>query len=319
MNNSLISIIIPVYNAEKYVAKCAISLMKQTHKNVEIIFVDDCSSDASCKIIQKFAEKDSRVKLYTTGTNGGPGKARNIGLENAHGEYIMFCDNDDTYNSRMCELMLKAMIENNADLVTCGANVINAKTDRGREYYANSDKIGYFNFNKNERFSTTVFVWNKLYKKSLIDKYNITFTTLFAEDDLFTFSYNSIINSIYGLNKKLYNFYIRKTSYTNKIAKGKNPKMKWDKLYNVKEFIDFLKKNNLLEQRLKCLKTFIRNQLSYTFAFFKFSPIEYIMFIKKYNSYTKMLNNKSLSFYNMHLKFKTPWYFMKLLNMSYWL
>ena len=142
MNNSLISIIIPVYNAEKYVAKCAISLMKQTHKNVEIIFVDDCSSDASCKIIQKFAEKDSRVKLYTTGTNGGPGKARNIGLENAHGEYIMFCDNDDTYNSRMCELMLKAMIENNADLVTCGVNVINAKTDRAREYYINSDKIG---------------------------------------------------------------------------------------------------------------------------------------------------------------------------------
>lgn len=318
MDNSLITIIIPVYNAEKYISKCAESLINQTHKNIEIIFVDDCSKDSSAKIIQQFVEKDSRVKLYSTGTNGGPGKARNVGLENSHGEYIMFCDNDDTYQPNMCEVMLKTMIEKDVDLVTCKANVINGELDRAQEHYINSNPIGYSNFNEQKRFCLNVFVWNKFYKKSLIDKYNIKFTTLFSEDDLFTFMYNSVINSYYGLEDKLYNLVIHKASYTQSIAKGKNPKMKWDKLYILKEYIEFLEKNNLLERMLECLKIHIRNELGYIFRYFKFSVFEYIKFMIKYSKYTRNINDKEIGFYKIYLKYKTPWRFIKLLTKCYW-
>lgn len=318
MENSLISIIIPVYNAEKYIAECAESLINQTYKNIEIIFVDDCSTDSSNKIIKEYTEKDSRVKLYSTGTNGGPGKARNVGLENSHGEYIMFCDNDDTYKPNMCEVMLNAMIEKNVDLVTCKTNVVNGKLDREQEHYVNSDKIGYSNFNEKKRFCLTVFVWNKLYKKALIDKYNIKFTVISSEDDLFTFMYNSVINSYYGLNDKLHNFILHKASYTQSIAKGKNPKMKWDKLSIIQQYINFLEKYNLKERMAECLKHYIRAELGYIFRYFRFSPFEYIKFIKKYNAYTKIVNNKSLSFYNVYFKFKTPWFFLKVLEMCYW-
>ena len=319
MDNSLITIIIPVYNAQKYIAKCAESLINQTHKNIEVIFVDDCSTDSSCKVIQRFVKKDSRVKLYSTGTNGGPGKARNVGLENAHGEYIMFCDNDDSYKPNMCEVMLKAMIEHNVDLVTCKPNVIHGKLDRAQEHYAYSDPTGYYDFGKHRRFGMTVFVWNKLYKKSLLDKYNIKFTTLVAEDDLFTFTYNSVTNSYYGLKDKLYNFVLRKASYTLSIAKkGKNPKIKWDKLKLIKEYMDFLGRNDLLEERFRLLKIFIRNEFWYIFRYYGLSLFELIKFLREYHSYTDPLNNKELGFYNIYLKFRTPWFFFKILKMCYW-
>ena len=318
MNSSLISIIIPVYNAEKYVAECAESLINQTYKNIEIIFVDDCSKDVSCEILKQYTEKDSRVKLYSTGTNGGPGKARNIGLENANGEYIMFCDNDDTYEPNMCELMLKTMTEKNVDMVTCKSNVINGKLDRAQEHYVNSNNVGYFNFSEKKRFIVNVFVWNKLYKKSLIDKYNLKFTTLFSEDDLFTFIYNSVIDSYYGLEDKLYNLVLHKTSYTQSIAKGKNPKMKWDKLYILKEYIEFLEKNNLLYRMLECLKINIRNELGYIFRYFNFSVIEYIVFMIKYRKYTRNIKDKDIGFYKIYLKYRTPWWFLRLLTKCYW-
>lgn len=318
MENSLISIIIPVYNAEKYIAKCAESLINQTYKNIEIIFVDDCSTDSSNKIIKEFTEKDSRVKQYSTGTNGGPGKARNVGLENSHGEYIMFCDNDDTYSPNMCEVMLKTMLEKDVDLVTCKANVINGKLDRAQEHYVNSNPLGYFNFNEKKRFVLNVFVWNKIYKKSLIDKYDIKFTIISSEDDLFTFMYNSVINSYYGLEEELYNLVLHKASYTQSIAKGKNPKMKWDKLYIIKEYIEFLEKNNLIERMLECLKINIRNELGYIFRYFNFSVLEYIKFMIKYGIYTKNIKDKEVYFYNIYLKYRTPWHFIRLLNHCYW-
>jgi len=318
LENSLISIIIPVYNAEKYIAECAESLINQTYKNIEIIFVDDCSTDSSNKIIKEYTEKDSRVKLYSTGTNGGPGKARNVGLENSHGEYIMFCDNDDTYKPNMCEVMLNTIIEKDVDIVTCKPDVVNGKLDRDQEHYANCDKIGCYNFNQKKHFCMTVFVWNKIYKKSILDKYNIKFTTRAAEDDLFTFMYNSVINSYCGIKDKLYNFVLHKASYTQSIAKGKNRKMIWDKLGIIQEYIDFLEKNNLKEKRSEHLKIFIEGEFYYIFRYFKLSLFDFIKILRIYNNTIKNQNNKKLSFYNVYLKYKTPWHFFKVFRMCYW-
>lgn len=89
-----ISIITPVYNTQKYLKRCIESVLSQTYSNIELLLIDDGSTDESGKICDEYANKDSRVKVFHI-TNGGPSRARNIGLENATGNYILFVDSDD--------------------------------------------------------------------------------------------------------------------------------------------------------------------------------------------------------------------------------
>ena len=94
MKKELVSIIIPVYNTEKYLEECLDSVCSQTYKNLEIILINDGSTDNSEEICQKFKDMDQRIQIYTC-FNSGPAFARNLGLSKAHGEYIMFVDSDD--------------------------------------------------------------------------------------------------------------------------------------------------------------------------------------------------------------------------------
>ena len=93
--NPKISVIIPVYNVEKYLAECIESILNQTFNDIEILIIDDCSTDNSYKIMEEYAKKDSRIVLYHNENNVGVSKTRNIGLDNAKGEYIAFVDSDD--------------------------------------------------------------------------------------------------------------------------------------------------------------------------------------------------------------------------------
>ena len=90
-----ITVIIPVYNVEKYLQKALDSIINQTLKDIEIICVDDCSTDSSFEILQEYGQKDSRIKILQTDANSGPGIARNKALDIAQGEYILFVDPDD--------------------------------------------------------------------------------------------------------------------------------------------------------------------------------------------------------------------------------
>ena len=111
-----ISIIVPVYNTEKYLGVCLDSLISQTYKDIEIICVDDGSTDNSLQILNDYAAKDSRIKILTQ-KNQGPSVARNLGLEKAKGEYITFVDSDDWVSIDMCEKIYSKAIDTNADLV----------------------------------------------------------------------------------------------------------------------------------------------------------------------------------------------------------
>jgi glycosyltransferase involved in cell wall biosynthesis len=115
----LISVIVPVYNVEKYLRKCIDSILSQTYTNLEIILVDDGSVDNSDKICDEYKEKDSRIVVIHK-ENGGASSARNVGLDMAHGEYIGFIDSDDYIDSDMYEELYKNMQDNNADLSICG-------------------------------------------------------------------------------------------------------------------------------------------------------------------------------------------------------
>ena len=113
-----ISIIIPVYNAEKFLKRCLESVINQTYKNFEVICVDDGSKDNSSKIIEKIAKKDNRIILIKQ-KNQGVSIARNNAIEKSTGEYIMFLDSDDYMDKNMCEIMIKAINEYRVDVVRC--------------------------------------------------------------------------------------------------------------------------------------------------------------------------------------------------------
>ena len=122
MKKTVISIILPVYNCEKFLSRCLEALLIQTYSNIEVLCINDGSTDKSLQILEQYAQKDSRIKVFSQ-ENSGPAKARNLGLAKARGDYLMFCDSDDWYEPQMCECMLKTIELENVDLVICKANV----------------------------------------------------------------------------------------------------------------------------------------------------------------------------------------------------
>ncbi|MDE6031073.1 MAG: glycosyltransferase [Oscillospiraceae bacterium] len=115
----LISVIVPMYNCEKYIAKCIESLSAQTYDNLEIIIVDDGSEDRSGEICRELASEDKRIKFIRQ-DNGGISSARNKGFNCASGEWVSFCDSDDHFEPDMLDYLLSAAMKHNADIVQCG-------------------------------------------------------------------------------------------------------------------------------------------------------------------------------------------------------
>jgi len=318
--NPLISIIIPVYNAEAFLEKCINSLINQTYQNIEILIVDDCSTDNSYKILEDFAQKDARIKLYSTGVNGGPGVARDIALKNAQGEYIMFCDNDDSYEPNMCEIMCKTIIEQDVDLVTCKSNIKNSEWDNELTRYININKTGYYKLNANPLLELSVHLWDKIFKKSILDKYEIGFTKYSGEDDLFVEEYISVIKTYYGLTDKLYNFVIHKKSYTHVFGKGKDRSKRFDRLHIIEQYADFINKNNLISEIPQFVKHVLRNNLRYVFRFYKLSLFDIIYYIICYQHCIKDINvNKDLSIWNLYLRLFSPMFIIKSFYRSIWI
>ena len=120
MEQYKISVIVPVYNAEKYLRRCTESILGQTYKNIELILVNDGSTDDSLRLCKQIAGKDPRVKVLDK-PNGGAASARNLGLDHVTGDYIGFCDADDYLDFNMFEVMLKVLLENDLDTLQCTA------------------------------------------------------------------------------------------------------------------------------------------------------------------------------------------------------
>lgn len=118
----MISIIVPVYKAEKYLDKCIESLINQTYQDIEMIFVDDGSPDQSGKILDQWVLKDSRIKVIHQ-ENGGPSKARNQGIKEATGEEIIFVDGDDLVSEDMCQVLHGLLEKYQSDIAIAGINI----------------------------------------------------------------------------------------------------------------------------------------------------------------------------------------------------
>ncbi len=249
----LISIIVPVYNAEKYIHKCLDSILAQTHTNWEAILVDDGSPDNCGAICDEYAAKDNRFKVIHQ-ENGGVSVARQTGLDNTQGEYVIHCDPDDWVEANMLEEMLKCAIENNADMVIC---------DFIEEYHnhsiRNSQNIKTTNSKllRNKLLQAEIFgaLWNKLIKKDCIKNINFTPANIFySEDELFIVRTLNQEISVAYLNRPFYHY---NRTDSSSITNNVNDKLICSKIAVVNEyekFIDINEVDKLYEMKYHVLK-----------------------------------------------------------------
>jgi len=220
-----ISVIIPVYNVEKYLPSCLDSIINQTLEDIEIICVDDGSTDNSLKILKSYQEKDNRIKIITQ-ENQYAGVARNNGMSVAIGKYFSFLDSDDFFEKTMLEEMYNRAEKDNSDVVVCGFYSYDNKnnTISGTSIPENKFvKLSPFALQqiKSDVFTFTLpNTWTKLFKKELFDKYKIKFDgTICSNDFSATYSLISLANKISIINKPL--IYYRRNQNSSLTAKRK--------------------------------------------------------------------------------------------------
>lgn len=203
-----VSIIVPVYNVEKYIERCLNSLVNQTLKDIEIIIVNDGSADGSKGIIQKYLNKYKNI-VYLEKENGGLSSARNYGIPYAKGEYIGFVDSDDYVELTMYEKMYNKAIEEKSDMVEC--DFIWEYPNKKRE------DIGKIYFGKKEAIvEARVVAWNKIIKKDIIEKTKITFPEgLRYEDIEFFYKIVPYLDKISFVKETLVHYIQRESSIAN--------------------------------------------------------------------------------------------------------
>ena len=217
-----ISVIIPVYNTEKYLKQCLDSVINQTLKDIEIICVDDCSTDNSLEILEEYANKDNRIKIIEQEVNQGQGIAKNIGINCAQGDYIMFLDSDDWLELNACEIAYNQISQNNNDFVYFNLKFFYEKTNEYKTDYIRLkpfiSKVGMKSFcfeNVDKTFMKFGEAVYKIYKKDFLNKYDIRFTSnKFGED--IPFYIKAVINTdnVSVIDTPLYIYRMRAESAT---------------------------------------------------------------------------------------------------------
>lgn len=214
----LISVIIPVYNVEKFLTRCIESVLAQSYRNIEILLIDDGSTDGSPDLCHKYEQIDSRIRVITK-KNGGLSDARNVGIDNCHGEYITFVDSDDYIASDFIETLYKTACKFKADIVVSelmkfyGEYVDERKVNKKKNSeicFDNVEAIADMLYRK----QITAYVPGKLYKRELFE--NIRFPVGKLFEDLFTtYKLFYTANSIVYVSVQKYYYYQRTFSIVN--------------------------------------------------------------------------------------------------------
>ncbi|HAT4134361.1 glycosyltransferase family 2 protein [Clostridium perfringens] len=218
----VVSVIVPVYNVEKYISKCIESIKNQTYKNIEIIFVDDGSNDNSRKIISGYMNLDKRIK-YLYQHNRGPSVARNKGIDEAKGDFIIFVDSDDWINTNMIEDMLAEMKKENADIAICDYIL---ETEKKSIYSDTLSKLKEINSNSIKDLlvcsDTLNSQCNRLYKKKIIFDNKIRFDEglTVGEDQIFNMEYITHTKNIAYIQKGFYHYRMVSNSTCRKVHKN---------------------------------------------------------------------------------------------------
>ncbi|WP_130891428.1 glycosyltransferase family 2 protein [Fusobacterium ulcerans] len=287
----MLSVIVAAYNVEKYIEKCINSLVNQTYKNLEILVVNDGSTDNTKEIMEKYEKEYKNLKLLNK-ENGGLSSARNYGINHSKGEYITFVDGDDYVDEEMYEEMLDKMIRENSDMCICNF----------RKIYSNKIKIPKLNYTlfkgelvhnfllrHDEIFAISC---NKIYKKEIIINNNIFFINKAFFDDLgFNSKYILYTRKVSIVNKAFYNYIQREGS----ITKGKvyNP-------YIEKAILDL---NNNLKLFYKNHNFYEKYKLSLEGIYIRMK-IYKINYMLKFNYYSKEDINEIKFIFTLYLPLK---------------
>lgn len=214
----MISIIVPVYKVEEYLEKCIRSILDQTYRNIEVILVNDGSPDRCPDICDFYSNKYSQVKVIHK-ENGGLSEARNVGLDAAKGEYVLFVDSDDYIDLNTCELFIKEIGSTNPDIVVGNARRIKDKsvTEMKHKYITRGRIVTGEEYLKEELKSQTMYMpaWLNLYKRSFLQENNLKFKVgILHEDEQFTPRAFLKAKRVIGTDIVFYNYLIRNDSIT---------------------------------------------------------------------------------------------------------
>lgn len=248
-NNDKISIIVPVYNVEKYLEKCVDSLVNQSYSNLEIILVDDGATDSSGNMCDELAIKDDRIKVIHK-VNGGLSDARNAGLEVATGDYIAFLDSDDYVHKDLYKDVHSLMVENQCDLGICNYEYVD---EEGKNFYPISDTLKDEVLTKDEALDKLmekhnfyyVTAWNKLYKKEVLKDIRFPKGKV-HEDEFVAHHVLASINKVVTTSK-VYIYYVqRQGSIMNTKFSVKRLHNAWAFYDRYRFFMEMGKKENAL-------------------------------------------------------------------------
>lgn len=245
----ILSVIVPVYNGEKYIVRCLDSLVAQDFPDVEVICIDDGSSDASLSILRSYAERDSRIRVIAQ-ENRGVSAARNVGLDAARGEWIGFVDSDDELVPGAWETLLSSA--GDEDLICFSAEEILLRDGRKEEV-----KSGYFHLpfmgtkclEDGELLKLSMTVWDKLFRGSCIRKCGLRFPEgLRFEDNVFVLNFVSLYRNARAVPQRLYRYFRHEDSFTAS-SRQRREGVGFDYVNILEPMHEFWRRNNLLPQK----------------------------------------------------------------------
>ena len=219
-----VSVIIPAYNAEDYIRRCLDSIINQVYKNLEIIVIDDSSTDNTKQIIKEYSEKDSRIIPFYSSLNKGVSASRNIGLKAATGDYIMFVDSDDQLTKEAIRRMIDISNKYNSDYVDSYHLLIYTKDNKKQvsftEHKVPKNVVVYGSLKENNKvLDTYTYVTGKLFKRELIGELQFDENLSRYEDLVFEHQIKTRLKNYVLLNKIVYIYYQREDSLVNTFGK----------------------------------------------------------------------------------------------------
>lgn len=270
----LVSIIVPVYNAEKYLERCITSVVSQSYTDIELILVDDGSSDSSREICEKWQTKDNRVRLISK-ENAGAGMARNTGLDYAKGDYVLFVDSDDYIERGAVSLCVAKLAEDKSDTVIFPQTILHEDNSPPRVIRLRTPYNVFEGATVRYELLPSMFtysmeigvsVWAKMFSLDLINKYNIRFYSereYYSEDTLFVIEYFAKAQQVSILNENLY-YYL---SINNSLSRTYNSKREENLNRFLLKSLEIAEKENLPQCVCSAIKSKYHN---YSMVGFKY-------------------------------------------------
>lgn len=322
-----ISFIVPVYNSQPYLDRCFASVVQQKYKDWEIIAVNDGSTDESLKILQKWALADNRIHVITQ-NNSGLSAARNAGMKCAQGEWIGFIDSDDYIEPNTLERIVP-LLNKSVELICWGVNVIARPGEESlpwlkiQQHHLRIRFQGELFFTQKIAKKTPVTVWNKLFKRSIIENNQIDFPAhALFEDNAFYWKYYPFCRKVYFLKDKLYCYVQHKDSVMGKNFLNQMPP-KLNACLAGKNLLDFYQEKGLFNKYQNLLQTLFWSLFRLDFEHTQSSAQQLILnqaaqILEKYKFINKTAETKTILSLNVEnvKKFRKIGFWEKLFSIS---